>query len=142
PHFGFLVTERGTGYTWFRNSREFKLTPWSNDPVLDPPGEACYLRDEESGQFWSIAPAPAGGPGTAVVSHGRGSSRFERQSSGILQTMTLFTSPEDPVKVTEIRLVNTSGRRRRLSVTYYAEWVLGVKREDTAPFIETEWDGA
>jgi Cellobiose phosphorylase len=141
PDFGFLITERGTGYTWFRNSREFKLTPWSNDPVLDPAGEACYIRDEETGQFWSIAPAPAGGPGTAVVSHGYGYSRFERRCFGIRQTMTVFAAQRDPVKITEIRLVNEGSRRRRLSVTGYVSWVLGVSRESGAPCIGTEWDG-
>jgi cellobiose phosphorylase len=141
PDFGFLITERGTGYTWFRNSREFKLTPWSNDPVLDPAGEACYIRDEETGRFWSVAPAPAGGPGTAVVSHGRGYTRFERRCSGIRQTMTVFAARRDPVKITEIRLVNTGNRRRRLSVTGYVSWVLGVSRENGASSIGTEWDG-
>jgi cellobiose phosphorylase len=141
PDFGFLITERGTGYTWFRNSREFKLTPWSNDPVLDPAGEACYIRDEETGRFWSITPAPAGGPGAAVVSHGRGYSRFERRCFGIRQTMTVFTARHDPVKITEIRLVNTGNRRRRLSVTGYVSWVLGVSRENGAPYIGSEWDG-
>jgi len=141
PEFGFLITERGTGYTWFRNSREFKLTPWSNDPVLDPAGEACYIRDEETGRFWSISPAPAGGPGAAVVSHGRGYTRFERRCFGLRQTMTVFAARRDPVKITEIRLANTSGRRRRLSVTGYVSWVLGVSREHGAPYVGTEWDG-
>lgn len=141
PDFGFLITERGTGYTWFRNSREFRLTPWSNDPVLDPAGEACYLRDEETGRFWSIAPAPVGGPGTVVVSHGRGYTRFERRCFGIRQTMTVFAARHDPVKITEIRLANEGNRPRRLSVTGYVSWVLGVNRESGAPFVGTEWDG-
>jgi len=141
PDFGFLITERGTGCTWFRNSREFKLTPWSNDPVLDPAGEACYIRDEETGRFWSVAPAPAGGPGAVVVSHGRGYSRFERSCFGIRQTMTVFAARHDPVKITEIRLANTGSCKRRLTVTGYVSWVLGVSRENGASSVGTEWDG-
>ncbi len=53
PVFGFTISERGAGYTWALNSSENKLTPWSNDPVSDPCGEAFYLRDEESGALWS-----------------------------------------------------------------------------------------
>ena len=49
PSFGFLVSESGSGYTWSGNSRENQLTPWSNDPVTDPPGEAIYIRDEDTG---------------------------------------------------------------------------------------------
>src|SRR5207245_8318464 len=47
PSFGFQVSESGGGYTWSVNSRENQLTPWSNDPVCDPPGETLYVRDEE-----------------------------------------------------------------------------------------------
>ncbi|GMA58313.1 hypothetical protein GCM10025858_28160 [Alicyclobacillus sacchari] len=58
PHFGCLVTELGTGYTWWRNSREYKLTPWHNDPVLDPPGECLYIRDLDTGHLMSATPQP------------------------------------------------------------------------------------
>jgi len=154
PRFGCLVSELGTGYTWWRNSRECKLTPWSNDPVLDPPGEVCYLRDEESGELWSAAPFAGQarqGDGSPVspaahaeqpctVTHGRGFTCFRHERNGISQEMTVFVPLDDPVKVVKLRLHNRSDRRRRLSVTYYAEWVLGVRRQENASFIVTEWD--
>lgn len=141
PRFGCLVSELNTGYTWWRNSRECKLTPWSNDPVLDRPGEVCYLRDEESGEFWTVAPSGDQADGDAcTVSHGRGYTRFRRESRGLLQEMSVFVPLDDPVKVLKLRLSNSSGERRRLSVTYYAEWVLGVHREANASHIVTEWD--
>ncbi|GAX90385.1 GH36-type glycosyl hydrolase domain-containing protein [Effusibacillus lacus] len=139
PHFGCLVSELGTGYTWWRNSRECKLTPWSNDPVLDPPGEVCYLRDEESGEMWSVTPSPAPADRPYVVSHGRGYTRFRHESHGLVQEATVFVPLNDPVKVVKLRLQNRTSERRRLSVTYYAEWVLGVRREANASFIVTEW---
>jgi len=52
PHFGFQVSAEGSGYTWSRNSRENQMTPWSNDPVTDRPGETLYLCDEETGVLW------------------------------------------------------------------------------------------
>ncbi len=145
PNFGCMVTELGTGYTWFRNSREFKLTPWSNDPVMDPPGEACYVRDESTGEWWSPTPSPSrekpiGSEGSVNVSHGHGYSRFERSVSGIAQRMTIYVAREDPVKLIELNVRNDSGRTRDLSVTYYAEWVLGVRRDQNAPYVVTEWD--
>ncbi len=136
--FGSLVSELYTGYTWWRNSREFKLTPWSNDPVLDRPGEACYVRDEESGEYWTAARGHKGQPVT--ISHGRGYTRYCHDSHGLSQEMTVFVPSDDPVKVVRLRLRNGTAERRRLSVTYYAEWVLGVQREENAPFIVTEWD--
>src|SRR6185295_7282755 len=59
--FGFACTESGPGYTWSVNSHDNRLTPWRNDPVSDQPGEAVFIRDDESGGFWSATPLPAGG---------------------------------------------------------------------------------
>ncbi|OPY55819.1 MAG: N,N'-diacetylchitobiose phosphorylase [Pelotomaculum sp. PtaU1.Bin035] len=140
PHFGCLVSELGTGYTWWRNSREYKLTPWSNDPVLDPPGEVCYLRDEESGEIWPVTPSAGQAGQPYNVAHGRGFTCFRHERHGVKQEMTVFVPLDDPVKVIKLRLQNRSAGRRRLSVTYYAEWVLGVQRQANAPFIVTEWD--
>jgi cellobiose phosphorylase len=137
--FGCLVSELGSGYTWWSNSREFKLTPWSNDPVLDPHGEVCYLRDEESGEFWSAMPLTAAGQ-TYSVTHGRGFTCFYHDRCGIRQEMTVFVPLDDPVKVVRLHLTNATAGQRRLSVTYYAEWVLGVSRQIGASFIISDWD--
>lgn len=140
PRFGCLVSEHGTGYTWWRNSREFKMTPWSNDPVLDPPGEVCYLRDEESGEIWTVTPSGAHTEQSYTISHGRGFTRFHHERYGIKQEMTVFVPLHDPVKVIKLQLQNKTSEQRRLSVTYYAEWVLGVRRQANASFIVTEWN--
>jgi cyclic beta-1,2-glucan synthetase len=140
PSFGCLMSELGTGYTWWRNSREYKITPWSNDPVLDPPGEICYVRDEESGEVWTVTPSPIRTTLSYAVAHGRGYTRFCHESHGLKQEMTVFVPLEDPVKVIALRLLNKTDKRRSLSVTYYAEWVLGVQREANSPFVVTEWD--
>jgi cellobiose phosphorylase len=141
PCFGCLVSELGTGYTWWRNSREFKLTPWSNDPVLDYPGEMCYLRDEDSGELWSAVPFGAKAH-PYTVTHGRGFTRFRHERHGISHEMTVLVPTADPVKVIKLRLQNRAKEERHLSVTYYVEWVLGVSRYDNAPFIVTEWNEA
>ena len=140
--FGCLVTELGTGYTWWRNSREFKLTPWSNDPVLDPPGEACYIKDEETGDIWSPAPSPTLEPTNCTVAHGRGYTRFRRLCRGLRQQMTVFVPREDAVKIVELQLENVADSPRTLSVVYRCDWVLGVRRPDSAPHIVSEWDSS
>ncbi len=140
PRFGSLVSERGSGYTWWQNSREMKLTPWRNDPVLDPASEVCYLRDDANGRYWSLTPAPASDDQPYKVSHGWGYSRFEHVSQGVSQEMTVFVPQDDPVKIIRLRLSNHSDVTRRLTVFYYVEWVLGVMRDGQAPFLVTEWD--
>ena len=91
PEFGFQVSESGAGYTWSQNSRENQLTPWSNDPVSDPVGEAIYVRDEESGEFWSPTALPIRLEGsTYVARHGAGYSRFEHVHDGISLDLVQF----------------------------------------------------
>ncbi|MHA6483498.1 GH36-type glycosyl hydrolase domain-containing protein [Paenibacillus sp. strain BS8-2] len=140
PGFGALVSELGTGYTFWRNSRECKLTPWSNDPVLDEPGELGFLRDEESGIQWTLTPSAGSNPSPYVVTHGLGNSMFEHEREGIRHSFDLYVPMEDPVKIMRLQLRNESPEPRKLSVTYYAEWVIGVQRQSNASFISCEWD--
>src|SRR3989442_603801 len=141
PAFGFQVSESGTGYTWSVNSHENQLTAWSNDPVSDPPGEAIYVRDEESGELWGPTALPIRErTGSYVARHGPGYSRSERASRGVAFELLQFVPLDDPVKVSRLTLTNESGRTRRLSVTAYVEWVLGVSRSASAPFVVTEID--
>ncbi|MDZ4332925.1 MAG: glucoamylase family protein, partial [Pseudomonas sp.] len=83
PQFGFQVSAEGSGYTWADNSRENQLTPWSNDPVSDPPGEALYVRDEDSLALFSPTAQPLRDSGHYEARHGFGYSRFSHQASGI-----------------------------------------------------------
>ncbi|MEO8392103.1 MAG: hypothetical protein ABI700_03840, partial [Chloroflexota bacterium] len=138
--FGFLVSESGAGYTWAENSSENRLTPWRNDPVGDSPGEALYLRDEETAQVWSPMPLPCHDAEPYLVRHGAGYSRFEHHSQGLKQTTLLFAAPDAPVKIIKLRLENTWNRPRRVTVTYYAEWVLGVSRSTSQAYIVPEYD--
>lgn len=141
PKFGFQVSESGAGYTWSLNSREYKLTPWSNDPILDPTGEALYLRNEETGESWSVSLNPKREKGSYTIRHGQGYSIFEHHSHGLKQTMRLFVPVQEPVKVIELVLSNMTDQVLRLSAVLYVEWVMGVARQQTAPYLVTEYDG-
>jgi cyclic beta-1,2-glucan synthetase len=140
PEFGFLVTEMGSSYTWAVNSGENRLTPWSNDPVSDPTGEALYLRDEETGKIWSPTPLPAHEPSPYLVRHGAGYTVFEHNSSGLKQQLQLSVATDEPVKLIQLHIENTWSRVRRITATYYAEWVLGITREASQAYIIPEYD--
>ena len=137
PTFGFAASDLGTGFTWSGNSHDNRLTPWRNDPVSDPQGEAVFLRDEESGRVWSATPLPAGGGQPYTIRHGQGYSVYEHARDGIESRLRLYVAAAEPVKVFQITLRNTSNRRRQVSVTIYAEWVLGENRERTGLHIVT-----
>ncbi len=141
PAFGFQVAAEGSGFTWSLNSRDNQLTPWSNDPVTDRPGEAIYLRDEDTGQLWGPTAAPIHDRNAFhSARHGQGYSRFEHESHGIALDLLMYVPLEDPIKISRLTIRNVSARTRRLSVTAYVEWVLGTSRSDAAPFIVTEID--
>ena len=143
PGFGFQVSESGSGYVWSVNSRENKLTPWSNDPVSDTPGETIYVRDQDSGLVWGPTCLPIHEDACPyVIRHGQGYSRFEHTAHGIALDLLMLVPLGDPVKISRLTLENRSDRVRRLSVTAYAEWVLGVTRTGSAPFVVTDMDPA
>jgi cellobiose phosphorylase len=138
PHFGTIVSESGGAYTWSENAHEFRLTPWHNDPVSDASGEAYYLRDEETGQFWSPTPSPTRAAGHYVIRHGFGYSVFETRFAGISSELWIYVATDAPVKFSVLKLRNESGRPRKLSATGYVEWVLGDLRSKSAMHVSTE----
>jgi cyclic beta-1,2-glucan synthetase len=140
PSFGTVVSESGGAYTWFENAHEFRLTPWHNDPVQDTAGEAFYIRDEQTGQFWSPTPWPARGATPYVIRHGFGYTVFEHFENGIASELWVYVAMDVPVKLAVLRLRNVSGGSRRLSVTGYCEWVLGDLRHKTLLNVQTEVD--
>lgn len=141
PDFGCLVSESGSSTTWSVDGSENHLTPWSNDPVADPSGEVLYLRDEETAEVWTPTPQPIPGGTPYYVSHAAGSTHFDHRSHDLDQQLQMFVPTDAPLKVIRLRLANRLGRPRRLTVTYYAEWVLGSTRDGTQAFVIPEYDG-
>ncbi|MCX7841464.1 MAG: glycosyl transferase [Clostridia bacterium] len=137
PHFGFLVTESGSGYTWCENSRENKLTPWSNDPVSDTPGEVIYLSDCQTGEKWTITPLPIREEEPYIIRHGFGYSCFEHNSHGLGQELIQFVPLKDTVKISILRVRNSSEFKRNLTITYYIRPVMGVSDQSTSMHIRT-----
>ncbi|MDO8270947.1 MAG: glucoamylase family protein, partial [Gammaproteobacteria bacterium] len=140
PHIGTVVSESGGAYTWVENAHEFRLTPWHNDPLSDSSGEALYIRDEETGVFWSPTPLPARGRSGYVCRHGFGYSVFEHYEAGIASELFTYVAMDAPVKFLVVKLSNQSNRARSLSLTGYWELVLGEWRHANLMHIVTETD--
>lgn len=142
--FGTMVSEAGSGCTWYGNSQNNRLTPWSNDPLQNPITDCLYIRDDEMGTFWSPTPGPIRELDAYRVRHGQGYSRFEHNSHGIEQDLLIYVPVDDsgglPVRIQKLRLVNNSGRPRRLSVFAFSTLVLGENREDSQMHVITQWD--
>ena len=140
PGFGSVVSESGQSYTWVDNAHSMRLTPWNNDTIGDLKGEAFYLRDEESGRYWSPSPLPCRGKSPYITRHGFGYSIFEHSEDGIHSEMKVFVDIECPIKFIVIKVRNHSNRSRRISATGYVEWVLGDLRAKSLMHTITEAD--
>ena len=145
PRFGTVVSASGSAYTWSENSRENRLTPFANDPVSDPSGEALFIRDDETGEAWSPTPGPlprTRDGGRFVARHGPGVSHFSHARSGILHALSVFVHVSDPVKFSLLRLTNWSTGPRRLSVFSYNDWRLCPPRFGDHLHVVTEFAAA
>ena len=144
PHIGTVVSESGSAYTWVENAHEFRLSPWHNDSITDASGEAHYIRDDETGAFWSPTPLPnctlAQAGSDYVCRHGFGYSVFEHIEMGISSTLTTYVAIDAPVKFVVITLKNVTTRSRQLSIMAYCELVMGEWRHANLMHITTEHD--
>jgi cyclic beta-1,2-glucan synthetase len=143
PDFGTIVSASGSSFTWAENSRENRLTPFANDPLVDPTSEAMYLRDDETGAVWGATPGPLprrSGDGRWLVRHAAGITRYQHAVEGFEQELAIFVAPDDPVKLALLTITNRSTVTRRLSVFGYVEWCLGPPRANERRFVVTEID--
>ncbi len=141
PHFGTIVTESGLGATWFDNSKDNRISSWSNDTVCDPSSEAVYIKDNSTGKIWSVTRLPTGTldnetESTYKVQHGNGYSIFRSNSGGIEQSMTVTVDMTDPIKLVSLNLTNTSSEQKNLSLYYYIDVVMGTYKNQFDAFIE------
>jgi cyclic beta-1,2-glucan synthetase len=140
--FGFLVSESGAACTWSHNSHEHRLTPWSNDPLRDPHVEALYVRDDESGVYWSPQPGPAPAAAPYEVRHGFGYSTWSHSSHGLEQEVVAFLAPDEPLRILRVRLTNGGPTARRVSVFSYQRLAIGVSAGESGRYVVTEHDAA
>ncbi|MFW5955330.1 MAG: GH36-type glycosyl hydrolase domain-containing protein, partial [Rhodothermales bacterium] len=137
---GCIVSETGAGCTWSVNSRENRLTAWSNDPVSDPHAEAFYIRDEDRGEYWSPMPGPARAPTDYEVRHGIGYTRFQSKWDDLDVICTQFVDPHGPVKITRVRLTNLSDKPRTISLFSYYRLILGGDQHVSSRLVQCDWD--
>ncbi len=140
--FGFIATDSGLGVTWSENSYHNRLTPWSNDPIVDPPSEVVYLRDDKSGEFWTATPSPAAGAVEHVARFGQGYATYTHHHRGLDVALTAFVPESDPIKILRLTIRNGTPVARELSAFYYVDWCLSDTRSRSAANIVTSVDTA
>ncbi|WP_108483503.1 GH36-type glycosyl hydrolase domain-containing protein [Oceaniglobus ichthyenteri] len=136
--FGAHISAEGAGFTWSRNSRDHHLTPWSNDPVINRPGETIHLTDLDSHEVFTPFAALSTRPDARYeASHSAGITQFTCSDTPLTISASQVVHPNDPVKITQISVTNDGHAQRRLRLYGYAEWVMGNSRDKTAPMLRS-----
>jgi cyclic beta-1,2-glucan synthetase len=138
--FGVIASEKGSLATFVGNSRLYRLTPWSNDPVVDPHEEAFYVRDAASGEYWSLLPGPRPASDRYEVTHGFGYTRWRHAHAQLDCQVTVFVPRADPLRIADICLRNTVGAARRIALYAYNRWVLGATPAATFGQLQVNFD--
>ena len=112
------------GYLLYKSSEYHRITRFRPNGVpMDGPGHYVYLRDDETGDYWSVSWQPVGKPKEHYsCRHGLSYIKYHCDYSGIDAQQTLFVAVDDPVEIWDVRLRNDSGKRRKLSVFTYLEF--------------------
>ena len=134
---GFIISESGSAYTWSANSRENRLTPWANDPVMDPFGEAFYLKNRKTNEVICPLPGPCPSNVPFRVVHGFGYSTFSAVQLGLSHEVTFFVPRTDPLKIAKICLRNQTKAAQSFSFYAYHELVMGPYRHTALPYLQT-----
>ena len=140
PQAGTILTERGALSTWAFNSRENRLTSWSNDPVTDPCEEILYLREGASRAYWSPLPGPLRDGCPCTVRYGFGYATYQKVCHRFRHETTVFVPQDDPLRVVRLSLENLDRQSREVELISYHPWVLGNGVASDGPPIETSWE--
>lgn len=142
--YGVILSQTGSGYSWKTHASHNRITRWDQDLIQDHSGKYLFLRDEDTGQFWSLTWKPVcHQPDFYQVKHGIGYSQFSSVYQKIESTLTIFVPPEEPLEIWRVQLQNQSRQEKHLSLFTYLEWCLGLPdhaREFHRLFVETQFD--
>lgn len=139
---GVILSQTGGGYSWRTHASLNAITRWYQDLVRDNWGKYIYVRDDRSGEIWSLSWMPVKRePEHYRVRHGLGYSVIESTTAGISSKLTVTVPPNEPLELWVVELKNIRQADRELSLFTYLEWCLGASpdwhREFHRTFIET-----
>jgi len=121
-----VISHNAGGYSFYKSTEHHRITKFRPNAVpLDRPGHYVYIRDDETGEYWTISWQPVGkdfNKAKFVCKHGLSYSKFECEYNEVKAEQTMFIPLEDDVEIWDVRLSNLSNRKRKLSVFSYVEF--------------------
>ncbi len=141
---GAYSTVLRAGGTGFSSWHDISLTRWREDMTCDSWGTHLLIRDEHDGALWPATGHPS--DKTPAATFRPGCAQFVHSAGGLKGTLQVAVAHDADVELRQLALENDGESARELSLTSYAELVLGPRGADDAHpafskmFVQTEWD--
>ena len=126
PNFGSIISNNATGFTYANNSREYKLTSWTNDPLLNDISEGIKINDINLNYDY--------------CEMSFGSISWQGRINGFDIILKQFVATDDPIKFYTIKVKNNNSKKQRLTFKYWINPCLGVTEEKTGRYILSEFN--
>ena len=121
-----VISHNAGGYSFYQNAEHHRITRFrANGVPLDRPGHYVYLRDDDTGEYWSVSWQPVGkdlAKARYECRHGLSYSKFSCDFEDVHAEQTVFIPIDDDAELWDVRLGNSSARERHLSVFSYVEF--------------------
>ena len=131
-----LISNTAGGYSFYRDARLRRLTRYRyNNAPLDVGGRYVYIRDDDSGAYWSPSWQPVGGElEDYSCRHGLGYTVIGSRTSGIRTETTYFVPAGETLEIWRVRVTNERAEPARLSLFSAVEWSLWDAHDDATNF--------
>jgi N,N'-diacetylchitobiose phosphorylase len=121
-----VISHNAGGYSFYQNAEHHRITRFrANGVPLDRPGSYVYLRDDDTGEYWSISWQPVGkdlAKASYQCRHGLSYSKFSCDYQDLHAEQTVFIPIDEDAELWDVRIENTGSRERHLSVFSYVEF--------------------
>ena len=124
--YGAIITNNAGGYSFFKSAALGRFMRFRTNTVeLDRPGRYIYIRDKDSGDYWSAAWQPVGKPlGSfkTICRHGTAYTIIESEYAGLRSETKYFVPLGAAYECWHCKLTNTGNTVRKLRLFTFVEY--------------------
>ena len=120
-----VISHNAGGYSFYNSPEYNRVTKFRPNGTFDRPGHYVYLRDDETGDYWSISWQPVAkslDEAKYEVRHGLSYSKFSCEYNGIRAQKTLFVPKGEDAQIWDITIKNDGDQPRTISAFSFVEF--------------------